>query len=542
VPNSSGLTASLPTSITCPAGHYAVGSTGINSDCRSVSQPILDNDVFWQNRSFFIGVGNLGTGNQNQQNVVSLYDAFTTTLAPSQPQADATSANGGGTLITGGTGACVTPVSYWEIGVRGDTSRLGGSGFRLVPRYSVFTDAVQYPGLFDVAGNPDFVSQYCNGSRVPPELGSMGYLVNPGTNENNAPNPIFTLTPSATVDEGNNWINMRWGPLSLTHPVTGATLGNFAPTAGSSVINLIPSTANGATGAYTLAPALDFFGNARKLNNFVDAGAIEFGVIALPTLNLIAPSTGVRSTNVNVTLTGTNLTGATAVNVSGTGVTVTNVVVVNSTTVTATFAITAGATLGARNVTVVTPGGTSGNVTFTVLGATLTSIAPNAGVRNTAVNVTITGTTLGGATAVNVSGTGVTVSNVVFVNGTTITATFTIAVGATLGARNVTVVTPIGTSSSVAFTVQGPTLTSINPTLHTRGGAGFTVTLTGINLSGATNVTVSGTGVTVSAVTAVNATTVTATFTISPTATQSSRLVAVVTPIGTTNTVAFRVQ
>ena len=32
----------------------------------------------------------------------------------------------------------------------------------------------------------------------------MGYIVNPGTNETNAPVPIFSLTPSATVDEGNN--------------------------------------------------------------------------------------------------------------------------------------------------------------------------------------------------------------------------------------------------------------------------------------------------------------------------------------------------
>ena len=38
---------------------------------------MLYNDVFWQNRSFYIGVGALGIGPINQQNVVSLYDAFT---------------------------------------------------------------------------------------------------------------------------------------------------------------------------------------------------------------------------------------------------------------------------------------------------------------------------------------------------------------------------------------------------------------------------------------------------------------------------------
>ncbi len=68
---------------------------------------MLYNDVFWQNRSFYIGVGALGTGTLNQQNVVTLYNAFTTTPAASQPQADATTANGDGVIITGGTGACV---------------------------------------------------------------------------------------------------------------------------------------------------------------------------------------------------------------------------------------------------------------------------------------------------------------------------------------------------------------------------------------------------------------------------------------------------
>lgn len=50
--------------------------------------------------------------------------------------------------------------------------------------------------------------------------------------------PAFTLQPAATVDEGNNWINMFYGPLSLSNPtkytVAGATLpplGNYNATA-----------------------------------------------------------------------------------------------------------------------------------------------------------------------------------------------------------------------------------------------------------------------------------------------------------------------
>jgi hypothetical protein len=177
---------------------------------------------------------------------------------------------------------------------------------------------------------------------------------------------------------------------------------------------------------------------------------------------------------------------------------------------------------------------------------TLTSIAPNLGVRGTQVAVTLTGTNFTAGDGVAVSGTGVTVTGVTVVNSTTITATFAIAANAGLGGHNVSVTLGDFSTSTVTFTVQGPTLTSISPTSHSRAGnPSFTVTLRGTNLqtnvAGPTNVTVSGTGVTVSNVTVVNATTVTATFTISSTASTSFRNVAVVTPIGTTNNVTFRV-
>jgi hypothetical protein len=265
----------LPAAINCPAGNYA-GTNPSNAACRSFSYPLLANNVFWQNRAFYIGVGGLAGGTVNQQNVVALYNAFTTTGAVSQPQTDAIGANGSGHIVTGGTGACVNPVSYWDIGVRGDTGPAnhgGGGGVALAPSYSVITDAGDYPGLHNTLANPTVVNQYCNGSRIPPELGSMGYQVPPGISDATVPNPIFNLTPAATVDEGNNWINIAYGPLALTNPLTGSVLGNYAPAAGSSVINYIPSSANA---NYAEAPSTDFFGNPRKTNSAVDAGAVEF--------------------------------------------------------------------------------------------------------------------------------------------------------------------------------------------------------------------------------------------------------------------------
>jgi hypothetical protein len=268
--NSPILTASFAGigTITCPANH---------PNCTTFSYPYLANDVFWQNRSFYIGVGSLGTGTQNQQNVVALYNAFTTTRAPSQST----------------TGAC-TAASYWDIGVRGDTRPSNhSSGIKLAPTYSVLTDAGDYSGRNNLGSNPTVVSQYCNGSRVPPERGSMGYQVPPGIADATVPNPIFNLTPAATVDEGNNWINISWGPLALTKPLTGARLGNYALAAGSPAIDAIPTSA---AGNY---PHTDFFGNPRpdSTENRIDIGAVETGPVMVVSLNSLL--FGVVSINTN---------------------------------------------------------------------------------------------------------------------------------------------------------------------------------------------------------------------------------------------------
>src|SRR5262249_4875782 len=154
---------SLPNNVSCPSGHGSSGS------CRNFSIPLLLNDVIWENRSYYIGVGSLGQGTLNQQNVVSLYTSFTPNQAPSQPMGDLTQANGNGGIITGGTGAC-TQASYWDIGVRGDRGPSDhSSGLTLAPQYTVLTDAQDYPNNNNLGANPTVVSQYCNGSRSPPE-------------------------------------------------------------------------------------------------------------------------------------------------------------------------------------------------------------------------------------------------------------------------------------------------------------------------------------------------------------------------------------
>jgi len=255
--HSAEFLASLPATITCPPGHGSGGTgTGgrINGDCRTVSQPVLRNDVIWRNRSFNIVVADPKAGELQA----------TVTLVPQLNQAS--------------TGACVTPQDpkhYWDIGFRGDSNQSNSnwgpnshdSGHIMSPTYSVLTDITSYGGANNTSGSPVLVSQYCNGSRIPPENpdASAWYNVPPGTNETNIPTPVFSLTAGATVDESNNWVNINWGPLSLENPVTHSTLANFNLGSGSSAIDKASAD----------APPDDFFGTARPLGCTPDIGAVE---------------------------------------------------------------------------------------------------------------------------------------------------------------------------------------------------------------------------------------------------------------------------
>src|SRR5205807_2249684 len=174
--------------------------------------------------------------------------------------------------------------------------------------------------------------------------------------------------------------------------------------------------------------------------------------------------------------TGTNLTAASAIN-AGAGITVSNLAVVNATQVTAVFTIGGSATTGPQNVTITTPGGTSGvnpQAVFTINAPpqpTLTSISPAAGAQADSVKVTLTGTNLTGASAIN-AGPGITVSNLVVVTAAQVTATFAIGAGAATGNQNVTIATPGGTSPAVTFTINQapPTLTPpMNPNSGVQG-------------------------------------------------------------------------
>jgi hypothetical protein len=299
--HTSNLTSALTgITVVCPGPSILTGgfpySTAINGNCKQVSLPLLYNDLFWQNRAFHITVGSFGPGTLSQQHLVTLVPTLNQTFE----------------------GQCVSGASYWDLGVRGDTGPTNhASGFTLNANYSLLTSGgSSVTGTGNISpGAPGLYSQYCNGSRVPPENGGMGYDVPPGIADAQVPNPVFNLTPAATVDEGNNWINMSYGPLDLTS-LTGAMLGNYAITPNSPAVNAGCPLLNVTCAVYR--PNHDIFGNSRPLRGGYDIGATESaappaGAVLSVTPTSLAFSNVVAGTTSSAqVLTLTNTGGSTA--------------------------------------------------------------------------------------------------------------------------------------------------------------------------------------------------------------------------------------
>ncbi|HYT94788.1 MAG TPA: S8 family serine peptidase, partial [Gemmataceae bacterium] len=182
---------------------------------------------------------------------------------------------------------------------------------------------------------------------------------------------------------------------------------------------------------------------------------------------------------------------------------------------------------------------TSGGVTITkpriridqalsVLVPTVSSIAPNQATPGTAVSVTINGSGFAAGASLSV-GAGITVSNLTVAAPTQLTATLTIASGAALAARNVTVTNPGGGSGTLAggFTVAAASVT-VSSVAPNQGAAGATVSVT-VNGSGfMAGATLSvGSGITVSSVVVGSAAQLTATLTIASGAALGTRNVTV---------------
>src|SRR5882762_4799000 len=172
------------------------------------SNPVLSSNIIWQNRAFS-------------------FDATSGTPTLLPPLAAPTAMR-----------QCTAGASYWDLGIVGDTSATPGSN-RLNPVNSVLTSAADYDGT-NTTADPNLVKQYCNGSRgLPPD----------------------TMAAAVTLPEGGNFVQVRYGPLSLTDLANPSNvLGNYHITASSPAVNAVPCAAVSA-----IAPNHDFDGNPRPV-------------------------------------------------------------------------------------------------------------------------------------------------------------------------------------------------------------------------------------------------------------------------------------
>jgi hypothetical protein len=215
------------------------------------------------------------------------------------------------------------------------------------------------------------------------------------------------------------------------------------------------------------------------------SNADKFSYDSTPSVSALSPKAGPQAGGTPVTITGTGFVSGATVKFGSneaTGVTVNG-----STSISATSP----AGTGTVDVTVTTPGGTSatsGADQFTYAPApTVTGVTPSAGSTGGATSVTITGTSLASATAVNFGATPATITND---TSTSITAT---SPAHTAGTVDVTVVTPGGTSATSAndhYTYTAPVapiVTGVHPSSGPIGG-GTVVTIAGTSFTGATGV------------------------------------------------------
>ncbi|HEY8973155.1 MAG TPA: choice-of-anchor D domain-containing protein, partial [Burkholderiaceae bacterium] len=592
----------VPTNCTSLAAN---GYTGVGNanDCRKVSKPHMVNNLFWQNRTFSVNVvdqfGNVVTGNsatptgkglQSQQNLIAL-----------TPQ-----------LAQRSTGECSAGANYWDIGLRTDDVNGGmiPAGTRLALINSLYTGDARST---TIVGSPvsannqtptatPLVAPFCNGARMPPEHctdggvdnGSpscKGYNAPAGASETTGLTQVFVfngIQPTATVDEGHNWLNLSYGPLTLSKPNVGTgTPAEQMLVGGSSGLGTtvgaysIPSgsaaAGNGTVGTGLPAQvASDYFGNARTINGTTK---LDIGAVALTTtaasvrpmaLTFGTVAIGASSTLTvtlqagNAPVTGLNVSTAAPFTASAAGCPAT-IAAHGSCTVTVTFTPVApgGAASGSLAVTagaggpfLGAPVALTGNGQAIAVNATPATVVFPDTVEAQSNVQTVTLTNLSGSAvtglAGTVNGTGYSLSGnncpASLAAGNTCTMSVTFApmqIGSSSGTLTVAATPAVSTSGPVNLVGNGlpavPVLTTTSPALAIQGSV-VPVTLTGQWFTGATQVNVSGTGVTVSNVAVVNDTTITATFTIARNATVGGRTVTVVTGGGTSNTSAFTVQ
>ena len=279
-----------------------------------------------------------------------------------------------------------------------------------------------------------------------------------------------------------------------------------------------------------------------------DAGSATSGSIftvnAAPTVTAVSPtSRDAGAVSQSLTVTGTGFVSGATTSFSGSNITVNSTTFVSATTLTVNISISSGALVGTRAITVTNPdagNGTSGSI-FTVNAApTVTAVSPtsrDAGAVNQ--NVTITGTNFITGATVAFSTNGITVNSTTFNSATSLSVNISIASGATVGTRTITVTNGDGsvvTSGSIFTVNAAPTVTAVSPSSRAQGTSNQSLTVTGTNFITGATATFSATGITVNSTTFVNATSLTVNVTVASNAATGAGTISVLNGDGSTAT------
>ncbi len=190
-----------------------------------------------------------------------------------------------------------------------------------------------------------------------------------------------------------------------------------------------------------------------------------------PVVSIVTPAGGPAAGGTQVTLLGANFTGATAVGFGSTQVTSGLTVGVNGTSLTVT---SPALSLGAYQLTVVTPSGTSlptSAETFTA-GATVTGLSPTSVSATSATTLTISGAELTGATQVTIGSQ--TISSGLTVDAAGTTLTLTVPSGLAAGSYAV-IVTTAANGTSLPSTAAQLLVAPVTVTIANQTGLGAEV-------------------------------------------------------------------
>jgi hypothetical protein len=325
---------------------------------------------------------------------------------------------------------------------------------------------------------------------------------------------ITSIAPSAGPTNGGTAVTIVGTDLAGTTSVSfgGTAAASINVVDSNTVIAVTPKAAAGVKSVSLTTP-----GGTANLPN-------AFTYFDVPTISAVTPGSGSMNGGNSITITGTNLTATSAVAIGGAPAT--GVTVVNASKVTAVTPI---GTEGPKGVSVTTPAGTAtlANAFTYAPVPTITSVVPTGGPLSGGTVITITGTNLTGASSVTLGGAAA--SSVTVVNPTTITAVTPSGVGLPM----IVSVTTLGGTASLpnGFTYFGiPGIVDVTPWFGRIAG-NDAITITGVNLTGATSIKIGG--VPATGLTVVDDRTVTARTPGSPGGGAGTYPVSITTPGGT---------